>query len=67
MTLAKAEARANQTFMVHASLKIVTYDRQNIVMVQATDKASNGSTEVEHSPRHLKAEASSLSVSSGDG
>ncbi len=31
----------------------VNYDRQTIVMVQATDKASSSGTEVEHSPRHL--------------
>ncbi len=35
--LAKAKARANETFIVQASLKIVTDDRQNIFIVQATD------------------------------
>ncbi len=37
MTLAKAKARANQTFIVLALLTIVTYDRQNIFIVQATE------------------------------
>ncbi len=31
MTLAKAKARANKTFIVQASLTIVTYDLQNIL------------------------------------
>ncbi len=35
MTLANAMAKANKTFMVLASLAIVTYDRQNIFIVQA--------------------------------
>jgi hypothetical protein len=35
MTLAKAKAKANETFIVQASLLIVTYDRQNIFIVQA--------------------------------
>jgi len=38
MTLAKAKARANETFIVQSSLTIVTYNRQNIFMVQATEK-----------------------------
>jgi hypothetical protein len=37
MTLAKAKARANEAFIVKTSLTIVTYDRQNIFIVQATD------------------------------
>ncbi len=37
MTLAKAKARANKTFIVQASLTIDTYDRQNYFIVQATD------------------------------
>jgi hypothetical protein len=37
MTLAKANARANKTFIVQASLMIVTYDRQIFFIVQATD------------------------------
>jgi hypothetical protein len=40
MTLAKAKARANETFRVQASLTIftydLTYDHQNIFIVQAT-------------------------------
>jgi hypothetical protein len=45
MTLAKAKARANETFIgtgitydhhLRSSLTIVTYDRQNIFIVQAT-------------------------------
>jgi hypothetical protein len=35
--LAKAKAKTNETFIVQASLKIVTYHRQNIFIVQATD------------------------------
>jgi len=37
MTLAKAKAlRANEIFIVQASLTIITYDHQNIFIVQAT-------------------------------
>ncbi len=36
MTLAKAKAKTNETFLVQASLTIVTYDRQNMFIVQAT-------------------------------
>ncbi len=36
MTLAKVKARANETFVVQASLTIVTYKCQNIFIVQAT-------------------------------
>ncbi len=36
MTLAKAKAETNETFIVQASLTIVTYDRQNMFIVQAT-------------------------------
>jgi hypothetical protein len=36
MTLAKAETRVNKTFIVQASLTIVTYNCQNIFIVQAT-------------------------------
>ena len=36
MTLAKAKARTNETFIVQASLTIVTYDCQNMFIVQAT-------------------------------
>jgi hypothetical protein len=37
MTLAEAKARGNETFIAQESLMIVTYDRQNIFIVQATD------------------------------
>jgi hypothetical protein len=37
MTLAKAKAKTNETFIVQASLTIITYDRQNMFIVQATD------------------------------
>ncbi len=36
MTLAKAKVRANKTYIAQASLMIITYDRQNIFIVQAT-------------------------------
>jgi hypothetical protein len=36
MTLAKAKAKTNETFIVQASLKIISYDHQNIFIVQAT-------------------------------
>jgi hypothetical protein len=35
-TLAKAKARANETFIAQVSLMIVTYNRQNIFIVKAT-------------------------------
>jgi hypothetical protein len=38
MKLAKAKAKTNETFIVQASLMIVTYDRQNIFIVQATGR-----------------------------
>ncbi len=37
MTLAKAKAKTNETFIVQASLTIVAYNRKNMFMVQATD------------------------------
>jgi hypothetical protein len=37
MTLAKAEAKTNETFIAQASLTIVTYYCQNMFIVQATD------------------------------
>jgi hypothetical protein len=37
MTLTKAKARANKTFIVQASLTIVTYNCQNIFIVHGTD------------------------------
>jgi hypothetical protein len=36
MTLAKAKAKTNETFIVQASLTIITYDHQNIFIAQAT-------------------------------
>jgi hypothetical protein len=36
-SLAKAKAKTNETFIVQASLKIVTYDSQNMFIVQATE------------------------------
>ncbi len=36
MTLAKAKAKTNERFIVQASLMIVTYDGQNMFIVQAT-------------------------------
>ncbi len=36
MTLAKAKANNNETFIVQASLTIMTYNHQNIFIVQAT-------------------------------
>ncbi len=36
MTLAKVKAKTNETFIVQASLTIVTYDHQNMFIVQAT-------------------------------
>ena len=38
MTLAKAKAKTNETFIVQASLTIITYDRQNMFIVQATEE-----------------------------
>jgi hypothetical protein len=36
MTLAKAKAKTKETFIVQASLTIVTYDHQNILIALAT-------------------------------
>jgi hypothetical protein len=36
MTLAKVKAKTNETFIVKASLTIVTYNCQNMFIVQAT-------------------------------
>jgi hypothetical protein len=36
MTWAKAKVRANKTFIVQASFTIITYDHQNIFIVEAT-------------------------------
>ncbi len=38
MTLAEAKARANKTFIVQASLTIITYNHQKIFTVQARKK-----------------------------
>ncbi len=35
MTLAKAKAKTNETFIVQASLTIITYDHKNMFIVQA--------------------------------
>jgi hypothetical protein len=43
MTLAKAKTKTIETFIVHELLMIVTYNRQNMFIVQATEEA-----EVEH-------------------
>ena len=40
MTLAKAKAWANKTFILQALLTIFTNDHQNIFIVQATDVLS---------------------------
>jgi hypothetical protein len=40
MTLAKAKARANETFIVQASLTIIMYGCQNIFIIQATELVS---------------------------
>jgi hypothetical protein len=37
MTLAKAKAKTNETFIVQPSLMILTYNHQNKFIVQATD------------------------------
>ena len=34
----KAKAKTNETFIVQASLMIVTYDRKNMFIVQATEQ-----------------------------
>jgi hypothetical protein len=44
MTLAKAKAKTNETFIVQASLTIVTYDCQNMFIVQATGAYGTGFT-----------------------
>ncbi len=40
-TLAKAKAKNNETFIVQVSLMIVTYDCQNMFIVQATGPEKN--------------------------
>jgi hypothetical protein len=47
MTLAKAKAKTNETFIVQASHTIVTYDCKNMFIVQAPgghDAAEKGRT-----------------------
>ncbi len=46
MTIAKAKAKTNETFMVQAALTIVTYDRKNMFIVQATVSAKPSSKKV---------------------
>jgi hypothetical protein len=58
MVLAKAKARANKTFIAQASLTIVTYDRQNIFIVQATGLPKMNELDMpdnsrSHHPRNL--------------
>jgi len=36
--ISQAKAKTNETFIVQASLTIITYDLQNIFIVQATGK-----------------------------
>ncbi len=55
MTIAKAKGNTNETFIVQASLTIVTYDRQNMFIVQAT-----GGIEVENSTHNPNIEGSNL-------
>jgi hypothetical protein len=38
MTLAKAKAKTNETFIAQASLTIITYDHKNMFIVQATEQ-----------------------------
>ncbi len=41
MTLAKAKAKTNETFIVQASLTIITYDRQNMFIEATGARAIN--------------------------
>jgi hypothetical protein len=41
-TLANAKAKTNETFIVHVSLTIVTYDHKNKFIVQATGLSDPG-------------------------
>jgi len=41
MTLAKAAAEANRTFIANASLTIVTYNRKNIFMLLANGQTTH--------------------------
>jgi hypothetical protein len=42
MTLAKAKAKTNETFIVQVPLMIITYDRKYMFIVQATGKGISG-------------------------
>jgi hypothetical protein len=44
MTLAKAKAKTNETFIVQASLTIVTYDCQNMFMYRPQVLIARGNT-----------------------
>jgi hypothetical protein len=44
MTLAKAKAKTNETFIGQASLTIVTYDCKNMFIVQATEQLHHHGT-----------------------
>ncbi len=46
-------ARANETFIVQASLMIIAYDRHNIFIVQATGGLRGVGKEVHFSKLHL--------------
>ncbi len=50
MTLAKAKAKANETFIVQVSLMIVTYACKNMFIVQATGRKK----ENKRGKKHLK-------------
>ncbi len=41
MTLAKAKAKTYETFIEQASLMLITYNRQNMFIVQATGEIVN--------------------------
>ncbi len=41
MTLAKAAAKANRTFIANASLTIVTYDRKNIFILPVNGQTTH--------------------------
>jgi hypothetical protein len=54
MTLAKAKARANETFIEQALLMIVTYNRQNILIVHANDCHLQSSPTIVTYDHHLR-------------
>jgi hypothetical protein len=63
-TRAKAKTMANKTFIVQASLTILTYDCQNIFIAQATVQHStvvmDSQSEINFKDRHLKPELKRL-------